>query len=87
MDEISMKLAAWVLRLYASHQVSRGCDDLDWPDWVPAEARVDLVTRMCKANKNDPIETAEHVQHYASGPFCPPAWWLAEFFAEELENY
>jgi hypothetical protein len=78
-----------VLDLYADHQVSRNCDDLDWPLWFPVEEREPLVRAMEKDNNPDPsraAEVEESVEMYARGARCPAAWWLAGFFATMLSR-
>lgn len=82
-----MRLAGWVLTLYADRQVSRGCDDLEWPEWFPVAEREPLVRDMERENNPDPSraeEVEESVRRYATNSWCPPAWWLAGFLAGEL---
>lgn len=84
MTPARLQLAGWILRLYAARQVAKGCDDLDWPEWFPVDEREPLVREMTEANSKDPDEHARDVQAYATGSTCPPAWWLAGFFADRL---
>ena len=37
------RLVGFILHLYADGQVSRGCDDFEWPEWFPREEREPLV--------------------------------------------
>lgn len=84
MTPARLQLAGWILRLYAARQVSKNCDDLDWPDWFQVDEREPLVREMSEANSKDPDEHARHIQTYATGSTCPPAWWLAAFFADRM---
>lgn len=81
-----LRLMAWVLNLYVDRQISRGCDDLDWPEWYPVDDRELLVREMARANGSDAIDTEDSVRMYATGTMCPPAWWLGGFLAEKVLN-
>jgi hypothetical protein len=84
MSPIRLRLAGWVLTLYADGQVSRNCDDLDWPEWFPVFEREPLVRDMERANGGGPEEVADAINRYTTSSMCPPAWWLAAFFAEAM---
>ena len=79
-----MRLAGWILRLYAARMVSKGCDDLDWPEWFPLAERVSLVRALTEANSNDAEEHSEDMRRFTAGSTCPPAWWLASFLADRM---
>ena len=84
MTPARLQLAGWILRLYAARQVAKGCDDLDWPDWFPVDEREPLVREMSVANRDNADDLAGHLRMYATGSTCPPAWWLAAFFADRM---
>lgn len=85
------KLAGEMLELASEQFSNHGCNDWEWPDdWTPEE-RHNLAIEMVAHNIRKSVSgltqhEMEEVNHWASGKFGPPDWWVMSFLADKLKG-